>query len=449
MKIFVVDDERIIRVSLADELRDANHEVHECSDASAALMLLREQTPDLVITDYKMPGLNGIELLTKIKEQNESIYVILMTAFSTVDNAIKAMKIGAYDYIQKPFDNEEMLFIVDRIKENIKLKKENKVLKKRVKDFGDFSNYVGSSKRVDEVFKLLNIVAEKDTSVLLIGETGTGKELLTNVIHQNSKRRNEAIIKVSCAILSKELFESELFGHVKGSFTGAINDKIGRFEQADKGTLYLDDIDDMPLDLQVKLLRVLEEGEIERVGGDKVIKIDIRLIASTKVDLRKLVDEGKFREDLYYRLNVFPVKLPALRERKEDIPELTRHFISHFNQNKDLTIDEGIYEILKEYPFRGNVRELRNISERITLLSQGSNITVDAVPLDVKFPDNQLNCFDINEGNLTEILERIERKVILKALEECSNNKAMASKKLGIPSSTLKSKILKLDIQNR
>ncbi|NOR88333.1 MAG: response regulator, partial [Bacteroidales bacterium] len=296
MKIYVVDDERIIRVSLADELRDAGYEVFEFANAISALSQIKTIIPDIVITDMKMPEMNGIDFLKKIKGFKPNIYVILMTAYSTVSTAVEAMKLGAYDYISKPFDNEEMLLTIKRVLELKQVKDENKALKIKLKQDYDFSSYVGNSKGVNQIFDLVKIVAQKSTSVLLVGETGTGKELLTNIIHYNSSRNKKPLVKVSCAILSREIFESELFGHEKGAFTGAIADKAGRFEKADGGTLYLDDIDDIPLDLQVKLLRALEEREIERLGSNKAIKIDIRLIASTKKDLKKMVEEGKFRE---------------------------------------------------------------------------------------------------------------------------------------------------------
>lgn len=293
MKIYVVDDERIIRVSLADELKDAGYEVFEFAHASSALIQMNTISPDIVITDLKMPDINGIEFLERIKKINPSIFVVLMTAYSTVSTAVEAMKLGAYDYVEKPFDNEKILHIIERIIELKQVKDENKELKIKLKQNYDFSSYVGESARVNEIFDLVKIVAPKSTSVLLIGETGTGKELLTNIIHYNSSRSKKPLIKVSCAILNREIFESELFGHEKGAFTGAISEKIGRFEMASGGTLYLDDIDDIPLDMQVKLLRALEEREIERVGGSKIIKVDIRLIASTKKRFEKNGRRGK------------------------------------------------------------------------------------------------------------------------------------------------------------
>lgn len=446
MKIFVVDDERIIRVTLADELRDEGFEVIEFAHAGPALIQIKTDKPDIVITDLKMPDIDGIEFLGKIKQIDQSIFVVLMTAFSTVSNAVEAMKLGAYDYIEKPFDNEKMLIIIKRIMELQQVKNENKELKIQLKQNYDFSSYVGNSSGVNEIFDLVKIVAQKPTSVLLVGETGTGKELLTNIIHYNSNRSKKKLVKVSCAILSSEIFESELFGHEKGAFTGATMDKIGRFEMANGGTLYLDDIDDVPLNLQVKLLRALEEREIERVGGTKVIKIDIRLIASTKRDLRKMVDEGKFREDLYYRLNVFPIHLPSLRERPEDIVKLVQHFVSIYSDDNDIQIDNDVFEVLKKYPFPGNVRELRNLSERLTLLSTNNQIEKSIIPYEIEFPGFKPTYFTFDGKSLNDILEEVEKNAISGALSRSQGNKAKAADLLGIPASTLKSKITKFNL---
>ena len=446
MKIYVVDDERIIRVTLADELRDAGFEVYEFANANSALMQMQNVLPEVVITDLKMPGLNGIEFLERIKKFNKGIFVVLMTAYSNVSTAIEAMKLGAYDYIEKPFDNKKMLLIIEHILELKQVKDENKKLKIKLKRDYNFSSYIGDSPRVIEIFDLVKMVVQKSTTVLLVGETGTGKELLTNIIHYNSVRSKKPLIKVSCAILSREIFESELFGHEKGAFTGAFTEKAGKFEIANGGVLYLDDIDDVPLDLQVKLLRALEEREIERVGGNKIIKIDIRLIASTKKDLRKMVDEGKFREDLFYRLNVFPIHLPPLRERPEDIVRLLKHFVSVFSEESEKEIEPEVFDVLKKYPFPGNVRELRNLAERLTLLSMDNKINKSIIPYEIRFPDFKPSCFSFEEKTLNEILEEVEKNAILNALEKTTWNKAKAADLLGLPASTLKSKITKYSL---
>ena len=287
-------------------------------------------------------------------------------------------------------------------------------------------------------------MANKPTSVLITGETGTGKELLTKVIHYNSDRRKKPLIKVSCAILNREIFESELFGHEKGAFTGAEKEKKVRFELANSGTIYLDDIDDVPLEMQVKLLRALEEREIERVGGKEPIKIDIRVIASTKKDLRTLVDEGKFREDLFYRLNVFPINIPPLRERVSDIPRLLDHFVAMFCEQKNIQIDADVYDLLKAYPFPGNTRELKNLTERLVLLSNENRISSKIIPNEIKYSGHSLVYSEVDNKSLTEILDDVERNAILMALDKSQGNKAKAAEILGIPASTLKSKLTKI-----
>ncbi len=327
MKIFIVEDEKILRISLIDELQDAGYEVVGFENPNEALEKIQSQEVDVVLTDIKMPGMDGMELLEKIKQKNEQITVIMMTAFGSVDSAVEAMKKGAYDYLTKPFHTDELLLILNRLKEIKSIKNENRQFKQEISQKYSIEAFVGVSQAAKKTKDMIKIVAESDASVLITGETGTGKELVANIIHYNSARKDKILVKVSCAILARDVFESELFGHEKGAFTGAFKERIGRFEQANGGTIYLDDVDDIPLELQVKLLRVLQEKEMERVGGNKTIKINTRVIASTKADLRKLAQEGKFREDLYYRLNVFPIHLLPLRERREDIPLLIDYFL--------------------------------------------------------------------------------------------------------------------------
>lgn len=449
LKIFVVDDERLIRVTTADDLREAGYHVREFASAEAAMQSLREENAevDIVISDLKMPGMNGIEFISRLKKLKPEVYVLLITAHATVDTAVEAMKLGAYDYISKPFSMEEMLLSIERIRELKSVKEENRQLRSQVKKKFDLSTFVGSGKETQKVFELVKIIADKNTSVLVTGETGTGKELLTNIIHYNSNRSHKPLIKVSCAILAREIFESELFGHVKGAFTGADSNKTGRFEMADQGTLYLDDIDDIPLDLQVKLLRALEEGEIERVGGSETIKIDVRVIASTKKDLRQMVDEGKFREDLFYRLNVFPISLPPLRERPKDVELLARHFIREFSKGDEVSIDDDVIEILKSYAFPGNVREMKNLMERLVLLAQEGAITKNILPMEVRFPGKPHTCFYFGNKPLEEIVREVESNAIRDALMRSGGNKAKAASILQVPASTLKSRIEKLNLE--
>lgn len=449
MKIFVVDDERIVRVTTADDLREAGHQVREFSSARAALQHMREEDSpvDIILTDLKMPDMDGLEFMSKVKQDRPEVFVLLMTAHATVDTAVEAMKTGAYDYIAKPFSMDELLLTIERIREIKQVKDENVQLRTQVSRKFDMSAFIGESEETQKVFELVRIIADKPTTVLITGETGTGKELLTSIIHFNSNRKRGPFIKVSCAILSREIFESELFGHVKGAFTGAESAKTGRFEMADKGTLYLDDIDDIPYDLQVKLLRALEEGEIERVGGGETIKIDARVIASTKKDLKQLVAEGKFREDLYYRLNVFPINLPPLRERPGDIVLLARHFAREFSPGQEAGIDPEVLEILKQYPFPGNVREIKNLMERLVLLSSGSMIDKRIIPMEVRFPGKPHTCFYFENKPLEEILREVEVNAIRDALMRSGGNKAKAAQILSVPASTLKSRIDKLNLQ--
>ncbi len=447
-KIAVVEDERIIRVTLADDLRDQGFDVREFSNAESVFISMEEYCPEIIITDLKMPGMDGLELLSKIKKTKPEITVVVMTAFGTVDNAVEAMKNGAYDYITKPFKLEEILLIIERINELNSVKKENKVLRNQIESKYDLSAYIGENETNKELFDLIKLIAEKDTTVLINGETGTGKEHVTNIIHYNSARKKQPLIKVSCAILSREIFESELFGHVKGAFTGADQDKKGRFESANGGTLYLDDIDDIPLDLQVKLLRVLQEKEIERVGSSIPIKINIRLIVSTKKDLRLMVNEGKFREDLFYRLNVFPIYLQPLRERKKDIKKLLDHYVNKYSQGKELVISNEVYKLLNDYSWRGNVRELKNISERMVIIADAGKIEIQHVPSEIrnyKFADL---CSIIGTKNLEQTLSEVEISSIKFALEKNKNNKSKAAEMLGIPLSTLRSKMEKHSINS-
>ncbi len=449
MHILVIDDERLVRVTTADDLRDAGHRVQEFSSAKAALQYLREyhEDVDVVLTDLKMPEMDGLELTKKIKTDYPEIVVLLMTAYATVDTAVEAMKIGAYDYIPKPFQMDELFIALERIAELKSVKNENKQLRKQVSREFDMSSFVGNSEETKQIFAHVEMIADKTTTVLITGETGTGKEMLTNVIHYNSNRKKEPFIKVSCAVLAREVFESELFGHAKGAFTGADSLKKGRFELADKGTLYLDDIDDIPLDLQVKLLRVLEEGEIERVGGTDTIKVDVRVIASTKKDLQQLVKEGKFREDLFYRLNVFPIRIPPLKERVSDIPLLARHFVRRFADHQRVAIDDEVLEIMKNYVFPGNVRELKNLMERLVILSGGKHITKNMLPMEVRFPDKPHTCFYFENKPLPEIIREVEENAIRDALMRSGGNKSKAAKLLEVPASTLKSRIEKLDLK--
>jgi len=444
MSIAVVDDERIIRVSLSDDLRDMGYSVKEYANAQSVLVDFKDFRPDIIISDIKMPGMDGLELLKRIKKLDQDVCVIIMSAFGTIDIAVNAMKLGAYDYVTKPFNPDEIFILIDKFKEIQSIKKENKILREQIDKKYDFSSFIGDKESNTELFKLIKIVADTDTSVLITGETGTGKELLTKTIHFNSNRKTKPIIKVSCAVLSKEIFESELFGHIKGAFTGAEYDKEGRFELAHGGTIYLDDIDDVPLELQVKLLRVLEEREIEKVGSSKPIPLDIRLIASSKRDLKVLVKEGKFREDLYYRLKVFPIQLLPLRERKKDIKYLISYFIEKYSYINKIKIEPKAQEVLINYNWPGNVRELKNLMERLILLATNGKITTDLIPLSITQPHFSNILKTTTTNSLEQTMSEVEISLIKNALLR-TKNKTKAAEFLNIPVSTLRTKMDKYD----
>ncbi len=447
-KIWIVDDERIVRVSLADDLKDEGFSVREFANAESALReLTHNEVPDIIISDIRMPGMDGIEFLKKINSVNEDIEVLIMTAYGTIENAVEAMKLGAYDYILKPFNKEEVLHAVKKIVELNTFRNENKLLKERIYRQYDFSSFIGNEENNKNLFHLIKKVAYKDTTVLLVGETGTGKELLSNIIHFNSSRKDKPFIKVSCAILSRDIFESELFGHVKGAFTGAESDRKGRFEEANEGTIYLDDVDDIPLELQVKLLRVLEQREIERVGSSTPIKVNVRVIASTKKDLSQLVKAGKFREDLFYRLNVFPIHILPLRERKKDIPVILNHYLKVFGEGKSIKVSEKAMEYLLSYSWPGNVRELKNVAERLAILAEGGIIEIHHLPPEIRQYEDFDVCQIVGEKPLDQILAEVEISSIRCALERASNNKSRAAELLGIPVSTLYTKMEKYKLK--
>ena len=444
LNICIVEDEEILRVSLKDDLLDAGYIVNDFENPLKALEHFKKKNCDIVISDIRLPDMNGLDLLSRIKSINPNTFVIIMTAFGSVETAVEAMKKGAYDYITKPFDKEELLLIINRIKELKSLQSKNLDFQNYFQDQFNFDAFIGNSSFVNELKETLKIISQTNSTVLITGETGTGKELIANLIHYNSPRRDKPLIKVSCGILSKEVIESELFGHERGAFTGAEKLRIGRFEKADQGTIYLDDIDDIPIDVQIKLLRVIQEQEIERVGSSEPIKIDVRIIASTKADLSKLVQEGKFREDLYYRLNVLPIHLKPLRERKEDIIPLFNYFLNRFSNQKQFEIENNVYEILKNYRWSGNVRELKNLAERLSILCFDSKITADRLPQEIILTKPNIeNILKAENKSLTEIIEEVEKQLIQNALSKTGNNKAKAAELLGLPPSTLKSKIEK------
>ncbi len=431
-------------MTLADDLRDLGYRVDDEKNPFAALRLFEKGEYDLVITDLKMPGMDGITLMKRATKIRPHCSFLVITAFGTVESAVEALKAGAFDYITKPFRIEEIHLLLRRLEERKTLVEENVRLKAEVAASRRFPVIIGKSPAIGKILDLVKEIAPSDTSILITGETGTGKEIIAEAIHTLSPRRDRPLVKVSCAALSRELLESELFGHVKGAFTGATSDKPGRFEMANGGTIFLDEVDDIPLDLQVKLLRFIQEKEIERVGSTRTRQLDVRIIAATKVDLHRRITEGRFRRDLYYRLNVVPIEIPPLRERKEDIPALMHHFSRKFTPERPLRFSEEVIEKFLSIPWEGNVRELENIMERLSLLCRCDPVTLECLPASW----NEIPPHPTEEGgNLDELVNEYEHRLIEEALRRCGGNRKRASEHLGIPYSTLRSKIKKYTIE--
>lgn len=441
ISIVIVEDEDIIRITLNDELIEEGFDVVSFSNAKDCLKYIESNSLDIIITDLKLPDINGLELLKKVKEKQPQTEMLVMTAYGSVDTAIEAMKIGAFNYLMKPFSNDELLVNIEKLIEFKNLRSRFSAINLSNQSRYSYDSYIGQSPFVLELRKILPYAANSNSSVLITGETGTGKELVANIIHYNSPRKEYPFVKVSCAILPRDMFESELFGHIKGSFTGAIKDRIGKLEEANGGTLFLDDIDDIPLELQVKLLRFLQEGEIQRIGSNKTIKLDIKVIAATKKNLLELSEKGLFREDLYYRLNVLPINLKPIRERLEDVPILFQHFVNIFAKTK-IKIHQNVFDILKNYNWRGNIREIKNIAERTVILSNYNTIDLNNLPIEI-IQNTELSKFDLGTKSLNEYLSEIEIKLLKDALQKSDNNKTRAAELLKIPLNTLRSKLEK------
>ena len=445
--ILVVDDERSIRDSLQMVLQEEGYGARGASDGKEALELLNKQNFDILITDLKMPEIDGLELTQKCLQAYPQTAVIIITAYGSLDSAIQALRLGAQDYILKPFDFDDVLHKVQRIIHQKELILENKVLRREIHARYDFSNIVGQSQQMQEVFKLIQKVAKTKGNVLITGKSGTGKELVARAIHFNSDRANKPFVPINCGAIVGTLMESEFFGHKKGSFTGAIQDKDGYFKMADGGTLFLDEVGDIPLHLQVKLLRAIEEGKIMPVGATAPIEVDVRIIAATNRNLLKDMEEGRFREDLYYRLNVVEIKLPSLSERKEDIPLLVEHFIKKYNKELKRNIlgtDNETMRILMNYPWKGGIRELENVIERALILCEGDYITKEDLPPNMVMEEYSSAMPD----RLKDAVDQFEREHIIKILKRTKNNKEQAAKILDISLSSLYRKMDELQIKN-
>ena len=449
--ILVIDDKESMRGMLAETLSGEGYDVDTAADGKTGINRAKEKKFDVVLTDLKVPEMDGIAVLSQLKEADPDMAVIVMTAFGTIETAVEAMKLGAVDFISKPFDTDRLGVIIKKALENRRLVAENALLREALDQSLGFSEIIGRSEKMLDVSRLIQKVAQSDTTVLLLGESGTGKELFARAIHNLSPRKNRPFVAINCAAIPSELLENELFGSERGAFTGAVARKMGKFEIAEGGTIFLDEVGDMSPALQAKLLRVLQEKTFERLGGTKLIAVDVRIIAASNVDLKEAIEKKTFREDLYYRLSVFPIKIPPLRERREDIPNLANHFIRKFclemkKPVKSLSQDAG--NILDRYHWPGNVRELENTVERAIILCEGKKITPEH--LAIRIPTTAE--IRLREGaGLKEVSQfaqmEAERGMIVRVLTQTRGNKRKAAEILKIDYTTLFEKIKKYNLQ--
>ncbi len=440
-RILIVDDERTIRHTLSTVLEEEGFQTDIAENGDMALQKIRERDFDLVITDLRMPGMEGLELLEKIKLMAPRTSVMIITAYGSLESAIQALRLGAYDYIVKPLDFEDVLLRIKRLMEHRELIQENQILREAVEKKYSFSNIIGESPAMKRVFRMIQKVSRTKGNVLITGKSGTGKELVARAIHFHSPRKNRPFVAINCGAIVDTLMESELFGHKKGAFTGATRDKDGYFKVADGGTLFLDEVGEIPLHLQVKLLRAIETGEITPVGATEPISVDVRIIAATHRDLAGEVEKGNFREDLYYRLNVIEIKLPSLSERKEDIPLLVHHFIEKYNRELNRRIrgvDNETMKILMNYEWKGQIRELENVIERALILAEGDRITPQDLPANLV---QEARYLEANPATLKHALAQFEKQHIRKILKEAGGDKEKAARLLGIGLSSLYRKI--------
>lgn len=438
-----------MRASLGVLLQSWGFEILQASDGLEATRLVERYEPDLVITDLVMPELSGLDLLRKLKEGDPHRPVLLITAQGSIDDAVEAMKQGARDFLTKPLtDHPKLKALLDDAERELEMRRKAKRLTARVEEDGGLGEFVGMSKPIREVFHLIESVAQRDVSVMITGESGTGKEVVARTIHKLSRREGKPFLAINAAAIPESLIESELFGHERGAFTGAVATRQGVFEQANGGTLLIDEIAEMPMALQPKLLRVLADGKVRRLGGSYEFEFDVRVLAATNRDPHKAIEDGKLREDLYYRLNVVPIALPALRARPDDVPLLVQHFVKEFNNKHHLRLEGATDEamaMLRAYPWPGNVRELRNIIERSTVLAKGDWIDVHDLPPYVRDPSLRREKLVFSVGETT--VADAERELILKTLERAGNNKAEAARQLGVDVKTIYNKLKSYGIE--
>jgi DNA-binding NtrC family response regulator len=440
ISLLIVDDEESVRDSLYNWFIEDGYEVDCAENAKIALTLIESHSYDIILADIKMPGMDGLEMHRRIKSLNTDAIVIVMTAFASVETAVQALKDGAYDYVTKPFDPDDLSYLIRNATSQIQLKSENEALKNKLVSLDNIEDIIGTSDVMIKVLQEVESVAQSNSSVIITGESGTGKELIARAIHFNSSRKFFPMVSVHCGALSESLLESELFGHEKGAFTGAMFNRKGRFEMADGGTIFLDEIGTISPKMQIELLRVLESKSFTRVGGNKEIKSDFRVICATNRDLKKLVENGVFREDLYYRLNVVNIIVPPLRERRDDIQLLVEHFLKKYctSMSRDLiTIETNALSRLKEYDFPGNVRELENMVERAIVIGNGRQITLKDLPLEKD-----------KIGNTFKSLDELEKKYILEILNKYDWNISRAARALKVERVTLYNKIKKYNLKS-
>lgn len=453
-KILIVDDDSKILDVIASVLRDGGYTVATAANGTKAIRSIDTESYDLVITDLKMPEVDGMMVLKHVVDRSPDTMCIILTGYGTIEGAVEAIKAGAFHYITKPVKSAEIMTVVEKALKYKLLERENILLRQQLRKKYRFENFVGDSKPIQEVFELIEKVADTDSTILITGESGTGKELIAKAIHYNSRRRDNLMVVINCGAIPEELLESELFGHEKGAFTGAHKARMGRFELANGGTIFLDEIGDMSPNLQVKLLRVLQEQQFERVGSTKTIAVDIRVIAATNQDLFSAVNKATFREDLYYRLNVIPINVPPLRERRSDTPLLVDFFIKKFTKEKEKNIKgftQESMDTLFQYDWPGNVRELENLVERVIILSDSEEIGLDDIPESIRQRAKRMESFEVAmpKGDIPfdHAVEEYEKKLILQALEETNWVKTKAAKLLKINRTTLIEKMKKKNLQ--
>ncbi len=448
--VLLIDDDVNLNKVISYQLEKQGYRVSTAKSGKEGLNLFHKHPPDIVLLDIQMPDLSGIQVLEEMRRQNRQAVVIMITAYGSVENALEACRLGADDYITKPFGQEQLFFVIEKALQFRRLQQENTQLRQELVGKYRFENMVARSAKMEDVLRMVGQVAQSDATVLILGESGTGKELIARALHYNSPRQDKPFVTVNCPSIPENLLESELFGHVKGAFTGAVKDRKGKFELADGGSIFLDEIGDLPENLQAKLLRVLQEQEFERLGDSRTIKVDVRVIAATNKDLFQRVQEGKFREDLYYRLSVVPITLPPLRERKEEIPYLVDFFLERYGKGKSFTLEPATLSALQAYDWPGNIRELENAMERAVILAKEERITPDLLPAHISGKQQTPSTSGFRIENSADLsLEAIEKRAIEEALHRSGGNQTRAAQLLKIPRHVLIYRMKKLGMGNR